>query len=142
MPRDEFEQMKDKVQRLMGEFFRDMRPLSYQPERSFHPPMDIYETEDSLVVIMEIAGMKKDDFQILLDEDLLTIAGTRSESSPARKTRLHQMEIDYGDFERTLRIPFPLKAEGIKAKYNEGFLLVTIPKKKEVKSLNVEVKIQ
>jgi len=142
MPIDDFDQMRNRIHRLMGEFFKDVKPLGYQPERSFHPPMDICETEGSLVVVMEIAGMKGDDIHVYFEEDLLVISGTRTESNSFPKTHLHQMEIDYGYFERTLRIPFPLDADEIKAAYREGFLFVTIPKKRESVSQAVEVKIQ
>jgi HSP20 family protein len=141
MAKDDFEQIREKVHQLVGEFFRDFRPLAYQPERSFHPPMDVYETEESLMVIMEIAGMKKEDFQVFIQEGLLSISGTRTEFAPSPKTRLHQMEIDYGYFERTLRIPFQVKAEEIKATYRDGFLIITVPKRSESVSKTVEVKL-
>lgn len=142
MPRNDFDQMKDQVHRLMGEFFKDLKPLGYQSERSFHPPTDIYETEDDLVVIMEIAGMKTEDIHVVFEKDTLSITGMRTESPSSPKTRLHQMEIDYGDFERTLRIPFPFKVEEIKATYRQGFLTVTVPKLKEPIAKIVEVSIR
>jgi len=83
----------------MGEFFKEVKPLSYQPKRSFHPPMDIYETGDSLVIVMEIAGVRGEDIQVLFEKSLLAISGTRTEFSPSPKTQLHQMEIDYGYFD-------------------------------------------
>lgn len=141
MAKDEFEQIRDRVHQLVGEFFRDLRPLAYQPERSFHPPMDVYETEKNLMVVMEIAGMKKEDFQVFIQEDLLSISGSRTEISPSPKTRLHQMEVDYGHFERTLRIPFQVKSGEIKATYRDGFLIITIPKKSESISKTVEVNL-
>jgi HSP20 family protein len=142
MPIDDFDQMRNRIHRLMGEFFKEVKPLGFQLERSFHPPMDIYETEGSLIVVMEIAGMRGDDIQVFFEKDLLVISGTRTESTSFPKTHLHQMEIDYGYFERTLRIPFPLNVDEIKATYREGFLFVTIPKKRESVSQAVEVKIQ
>jgi HSP20 family protein len=138
---DDFDQMRNRIHRLMGEFFKEVKPLSYQPKRSFHPPMDIYETGDSLVIVMEIAGVRGDDIQVLFEKSLLSISGTRTEFSPSSKTQLHQMEIDYGYFERTLHVPFSLNVDEIKATYREGFLMVTVPKKKESVSKAVEVKI-
>jgi len=142
MLKDNFDRMRDQIHRLMGEYFKEMKPLGYQPDRSFHPPMDIYETEDNLIVVMEVAGMKVEDFQILFEKDLLSISGTRAELHSAPKTRLHQIEIDYGNFERTLRIPFPLKGEDIKAAYHQGFLIITAPKAKEPSAKTVEVSIR
>jgi HSP20 family protein len=127
MDREDFGQMRNQIHRLMGDFFKDAKPLGYQPDECFHPPMDIYETED---------------IHVLFEKDLLSISGMRTEYSSSRKTRLHQMEIDYGNFQRTLHIPFPLKTDEIRANYHEGFLIVTVPKKKEPVSMTVEVSIR
>jgi len=135
----DFDRFKDQIQRLMGELFKEVRPLGYQPDQSFHPPMDIYETEENLVVVMEIAGMKPEEIQVIFEKDTLSISGVRTEPSSSPKVRLHQMEIDYGKFQRTLRIPFPLKTEEFKATYRQGFLIITVPKVKEPISQKVEV---
>jgi len=140
MQTDDFDKMRHQIHRLMGEFFKEAKPLvGYQPDQCFHPPMDIYETEENLVIVMEIAGMRTEDINVFFEKDRLSISGTRTEASPTPKTRLHQMEIDYGYFERTLRIPFPLKLDEIRATYRDGFLVVTVPKKKEPISKTVEV---
>jgi HSP20 family protein len=142
MPPKEFDQFKDQVYRLMGDMFKDAKPLGYQPDQSFSPPMDIYETEENLVVVMEVAGMKAEDIHVTFDRDTLSIWGSRIEPSSPPKTRLHQMEIDYGRFQRTLRIPFPLKSDDFKATYRLGFLMITVPKAKGPVSFNVEVNIR
>jgi HSP20 family protein len=140
---DDFDKMRNQIHRLMGEFFKEAKPLvGYQADQSFHPPMDIYETEENLVIVMEIAGMRTEDINVLFEKDHLSISGTRAETCPTPKTRLHQMEIDYGYFERTLLIPFPLKVDEIRATYREGFLMVTVPKRKEPISKAVEVSIR
>jgi len=137
--RDDF---KDQVFRLMNEMFKDAKPLGYQSEPSFSPPMDIYETEENLVVVMEVAGMKAEDIHVTFDQDTLLIRGFRSEPASPPKTRLHQMEIDYGRFQRTLRIPFPLKSDEFKATYRLGFLVITVPKIKRPVSFSVEVNVR
>jgi HSP20 family protein len=142
MPPKDFDQFRDQVYRMMNDMFKGAKPLGYQPDRSFSPPMDIYETEDHLVVVMEIAGMKAEDIQVTFDKDILSISGFRREPSSPSKTRLHQMEIDYGKFQRTMRIPFPLRSDDFKASYRQGFLAITVPKIKESVSLNVEVKVR
>jgi HSP20 family protein len=140
---DDFDKMRNQIHRLMGEFFKEAKPLvGYQADQSFHPPMDIYETEENLVIVMEIAGMRTEDINVLFEKDHLSISGTRTEACPTPKTRLHQMEIDYGYFERTLRIPFPLQVDEIRATYRDGFLVITIPKRKEPISKTVEVSIR
>jgi len=142
MPPRDLDQFRDRVYRMMSDMFKDAKPLGYQPDQSFSPPMDIYETEDHLVVLLEIAGMKTEDIHVTFDKDVLSISGFRKEPSSPPKTRLHQMEIDYGRFQRTIRIPFPLRSDDFKASYRQGFLVITVPKIKEPVSLNVEVKIR
>jgi HSP20 family protein len=142
MPPKDFDQFQDRVYRIMSDMFRDAKPLGYHPDQSFSPPMDIYETEEHLVVLLEIAGMKTEDIHVTFDRDILSISGFRKEPSSPPKTRLHQMEIDYGKFQRTIRIPFPLRSDDFKASYRQGFLVITVPKIKEPVSPNVEVKIR
>ena len=142
MPPKDLDQFKDQVYRLMSDMFKDAKPLGYQPDQSFSPPMDIYETEENLVVVMEVAGMKAEDIRMTFDKDILSIWGFRKEPPSPPKTRLHQMEIDYGRFQRTLRIPFPLKSDEFKASYRLGFLMITVPKVKRPVSFNVEVNIR
>ncbi|HYB19815.1 MAG TPA: Hsp20/alpha crystallin family protein [Thermodesulfobacteriota bacterium] len=137
-PKD-FDQFQEQIHRLMGDLFKDVRPLGYQPDQSFNPPMDIFETEDHLVVIMEIAGMETGNIHVTFEKETLSISGTRAEPPSSPKTRLHQMEIDYGRFQRTLRIPFPLKTDEFRATYRQGFLVVTVPKEKEAAFHKVEV---
>jgi HSP20 family protein len=142
MPKKGTDEMRDQIQRMMGDLLRDVRSLGYQTDPSFHPPMDVYETENELVVVMEIAGMRAEDIHVVFEKDTLAISGERVEGSLAPKTRLHQMEIDYGDFYRSLYIPFPLKGDEIRAVYRQGFLTVTIPKRKETGPMVVEVNIR
>jgi len=142
MPKKGMDEMRDQIQRLMGDLLKDVKPLGYQTDPSFHPPMDVYETENEIIVVMEIAGMRAEDIRVVLEKDTLAISGERVESGSSPKTRLHQMEIDYGDFYRTLYIPFPLKADEIRAVYRQGFLTVTIPKRKENGAKVVEVNIR
>jgi HSP20 family protein len=142
MPPKDFDQFKDQVYRLMSDMFKDAKPLGYQPDQSFSPQMDIYETEENLVVVMEIAGMKAEDIHVVFDKNTLSIWGSRSEPSSPPKTRLHQMEIDYGRFQRTLRIPFPLRSDDFKATYRLGFLVITVPKVKGTVPVKMEVNIR
>ncbi len=139
MRKEDFDKMRGQIYRLMGGYLKDWKPLAYQEDQAFYPPMDIYETEDHLVVVLEVAGMKPEEFQVAFEKDRLSIRGKRIEICSQPKTRLHQMEIDYGKFQRTLRIPFPLKTDEFKATYRQGFLMITVPKVKEPASRKVEV---
>ena len=116
---------------------------SDQPEKSFmiveaigwqvriqshiwSPPTDIFEFENSFVVRVEIAGMHRQDFNIQFEGNYLIIWGTRRDK-PDRRA-YHQMEVRYGEFSTVVAIPGPVLADQANAEYNDGFLIVTLPK--------------
>ncbi len=93
---------------------------------TWRPPTDVYEREDSLVVRVEIAGMKEEDFTIQLDSNILTIRGVRQDSSDRRS--YHQMEINFGEFFTAVELLIPVDAQSVRAEYLNGFLWVILPK--------------
>ena len=92
----------------------------------WRPPTDVYETRDSIVVKVEVAGMVEDDFAITFAERTLVIAGVRHD--PSAKLGYHQMEIFYGEFRTEVYIPETIDPDSIDASYKDGFLLVVLPK--------------
>ena len=99
--------------------------LAYQ-DQSWRPPTDVYETDDSIVVKLEVAGMSEDDFEITFADRTLMIRGARHD--PSEKVGYHQMEISYGEFRTDIDVPLQINADGIEASYHNGFLLITMPK--------------
>ena len=93
---------------------------------AWRPPTDVYETEDAFVVRVEVAGIREDDFSIHLDGRLLTVRGVRTDTTERRA--YHQMEIRFGEFSIELEMPVAVAAEKVGAVYNNGFLLLTLPK--------------
>jgi HSP20 family molecular chaperone IbpA len=104
----------------------DTRWVLPQHGRIWRPPTDVYETDDSIVVKVEVAGMSEDDFTITYSDQYLIIAGIRRD--PAAKLGYHQMEIPYGEFRTDAYVSKAVDADGIEASYEDGFLLVTLPK--------------
>lgn len=90
------------------------------------PPTDVYEVEEAVIVRVEVAGMREDDFMIRLDGRLLTIRGTRPDF-PERRA-YHQLEIPFGDFISEVELPVPVMPEKIEAVYQSGFLKLVLPK--------------
>jgi HSP20 family protein len=86
----------------------------------------VYETRDSIVVKVEVAGMVEDDFAITFAERTLVIAGVRHD--PSAKLGYHQMEIAYGEFRTEVYIPEVVDPDSIEASYKDGFLMVVLPK--------------
>jgi HSP20 family protein len=97
-----------------------MRPHSWRP------PTDVYESDEAIVVRVEIAGMREADFSISLDERSLQIRGVRPDN-PERRA-YHQMEILFGEFSTEVQLPYAVEADKVEAIYRDGFLRIVLPK--------------
>ena len=93
---------------------------------AWRPPTDIFEIENTVVVRVEIAGMREEDFAIELDGRNLTVRGSRQDI-PERRA-FHQMEIHFGEFAIELELPNYIEVDQVQAVYSEGFLRILLPK--------------
>jgi len=101
--------------------------VSWQVRSSiWSPPADVYETEESFVVRVEVSGMKDSDFEVAIENNVLMIGGYRPDLNERRAYR--QMEIRFGKFEIAVEIPIPVEIERSVAEYKDGFLIVQLPK--------------
>jgi HSP20 family protein len=127
--------MEREMQQLSDEAFRGFFDVpTGGAGRFWQPAVDIHESEEHLIVKIEIAGAKPDDLQVSLspDDRVLTVAGVRSEGPQDREGRIrcHQLEVYFGPFERSIPLPgVPVDHQGIAAVYKEGFLTVTLSKR-------------
>jgi len=103
------------------------------------PPADIYETAESVVVVVEIAGIKDQDVEISVEGNTLTIRGQREDRQRHPRRLYTQMEICCGPFQRILTLPAEVDADKATAIYDEGFLEVVLPKVK--RQVNRQVRI-
>jgi HSP20 family protein len=102
------------------------RWVSSRQQHTWCPPTDVYETGESIIVKVEVAGMEEEDFAISLDGRNLTISGVRRD--PGTKLAYQQMEIAYGQFESHVQLLRAIDEDRIEATYKNGFLLVRLPK--------------
>ena len=93
------------------------------------PPTDVFETDDLIVVQVEIAGVQQDEFSVSLHNRRLVITGTRADRGPVRRA-YHQMEVHFGEFRAEVDLPVAVDERGVEANYSDGFLCVTLPKAK------------
>jgi HSP20 family protein len=113
----------DPFAELYGEFAERLQGDRWQPD------VDVFETEQGVVVRAEIAGIRSEDLRVTVDGQVLRISGVRRASEPPDVVRLHQMEIASGPFERRVRIPVGFDREKVSAHLAEGFLTITLPKR-------------
>jgi HSP20 family protein len=122
----EFGQQRQGQQRSSRELATGQHWLAMRTSNPWRPPTDVYETDEYLVVKVEIAGMGEDDFDISLQRRDLIITGHRRD--PSDKLAYQQMEIHYGDFETSVRLPWPVDVPSVEATYQQGFLNIVLPK--------------
>lgn len=105
------------------------------------PPLDLYQTSDNVVAVLEIPGIRKEDIDISLHDGMLTIAGER-QSQPVESENAERSERFSGKFRRSISLPARVDAGKVSASYKDGILLVTLPKAEEAKPKKVEVTVE
>ena len=93
---------------------------------TWRPPTDLYETEESCIIKVEVAGMRDEDFEVAFENNILIIRGHRPDLN--EKRAYHQMEIRFGWFEIAVEIPVVVDIEKSVAEYKDGFLVIILPK--------------
>ncbi len=107
-------------------------------EGPFVPELNIYETDKAFEITVELPGMSKEDFDISLDNNVLTISGERK-AHEENGRRYHRVESRFGTFSRSMPLPNVIDAEKIEANYENGVLAITIPKLKEKAGRKIKV---
>jgi len=110
---------------VYGETFSNLR-WGMPNETIWRPPTDVYETDESAVVIVEIAGLAEGDYQVALLGRMLVVSGERRD--PAEKLAYQQMEIRYGKFRTQVHLPWALETAAQTAVYEDGLLRITLRK--------------
>jgi HSP20 family protein len=125
---DELERMYSEMHRMIRRFVPAEQWNDILQHRGWRPPTDVYETDTSAVVRVEIAGVDGKDIEISFANRILTVTGTRRD--PADKLTYQQMEIKYGVFRSDVFLPWTVKEKDIEASYENGFLVIVLPKAK------------
>ncbi len=94
----------------------------------WRPATDAYETEDSFIVQMDLAGLEPSQIEVLADEENLLVRGMREESAAEGKKHYHKMEIRVGPFARRIPLTVPVDPSSAQARYRNGFLYVSFRK--------------
>lgn len=118
--------------------FSKMRAIGWQVgihSYAWSPPTDVFETDASFVVRVEVAGMDASDFTINAEDNFLVISGIRSE--PPERRAYRQMEIRFGEFSTAVELPLGVDVSKADADYVDGFLNIILPK---LKPTNIDIK--
>jgi len=133
--------LRNEIDRLFDSPLDALTSSSQQFLNGWLPTMDLYEDRDHLVLKAELPGMRKEDIDISLHGDVLTISGERKEEETLDKAETYRAERFLGRFQRTLTLPVAVNASQVQASYKDGILTVTLPKAEEAKPKQIQVNV-
>jgi HSP20 family protein len=122
----EVHEMQRRMDRLLSEFVPFREPMMQLGGPHWCPAVDVYETDEAAVVLVELPGVDVNKVEVLLQGDILHISGERHLPTSGCARR-HQLEINTGHFERAVRLPFPVDADRVEASYRDGMLSIHCP---------------
>jgi len=138
----EMEREFSKLFNSFGRRFLDTNSKEELDNIVWMPLADISEDKDNFSIKMDIPGIKKDDVKISFSDGQLSISGERKEEKDSKDTTFHRVERTYGKFYRSFNLPQKIRYDQIEAVFNDGQLLVTIPKSEEAKPKEIEIKVK
>ena len=136
-PAREMMTLREAMDRLFDDAFT--RPISMTGNLSL-PAVDMYQTDDELVVKAAVPGVKAGDVQISVTGDVLSIKGETRLKEESKDKAWHIREQHWGSFERRIMLPTDVVADKAKAEFEDGILTITLPKAEEVRPKTITVK--
>jgi len=109
---------------------------------SWVPPVDIYETEETIVLSAELPGMKKEDMSVEIKDNTLTIKGERKFERENEAKNYSRIERSYGTFQRVFTLPHLVQQDKVKARYENGILEIILSKAEEGKTKHIKVEVE
>ena len=131
------QELQRRMDRILSEFIEFRQPMMQVTGRYWYPAVDIYETDNTVVVLAELPGVDVNKVDVVLQGDILHISGERHLPTGGCARR-HQLEINTGSFERTVRLPYAVDADRIEASYRDGMLMITCP---QLKREPIEIRV-
>jgi HSP20 family protein len=140
-----FERMEDMMEdffkRPFGRsFWSGMPRISEGVEPS--PSVDIFEKGDDVIVKSDMPGMTKEDIEVNLTDDSITLSGERKKEEKVEEKNFYRLERSYGSFRRTFALPSEVRSDKAKASFKDGVLEVRIPKSESAKQKEKKIRIE
>ena len=125
---------------IFDEFFNDL-PAKFESKLNV-PAVNIHETENAFIMELNVPGRKKEDFQIGLENGLLTVSFEKKAENKTDDQKVIRREFSYQSFKRSFNVEENIDTDAIEAKYENGILVLTLPKKEAAKPSRKEINIQ
>jgi HSP20 family protein len=135
----ELDQLTNRLSQMFEPVSSNPTPFS---SGAWMPAVSVEESENELILIAELPGMKPTDVDVQLENSVLTIRGTKTEyrKEGEENRRYHVWERSYGSFERSFRLPYTVRADDISAGFEDGLLRIRMPKAPEARTRRIEVR--
>ncbi len=130
--------LREAMDRLFDDAFT--RPINLRDGGWSAPAVDMYQTDDEVVVRAALPGFKADEVQINVTGDVLTLRGEMKQQEEKKERAWHIREHRWGSFERSIALPTDVRADKAVADFENGVLTITLPKAEEVKPKTISVK--
>ncbi|HZH34778.1 MAG TPA: Hsp20/alpha crystallin family protein [Pyrinomonadaceae bacterium] len=133
--------LQDEVNRLFSSSFSRSGAGEDQMMRgAWNPSVDIFENKDQIVLEAELPGMKPEDVEISIENNVLTLHGERRFEKKDENDNFHRVERSYGSFTRSFTLPPTVTSENASAEFQNGVLKLTLAKREEAKARRIEIK--
>lgn len=141
-PSHEFTSLGNRINRMLNDVFAGS-DWQYPDNAvaSWVPPVDVLEEKDGIRILAELPGVKPEDVQIAIENNVLTIKGTKQQQTEEKTEQVRRYERTYGSFARTFTLPATVDAANIKATYENGVLTVTLPKVEQAKPRQIQIEV-
>jgi HSP20 family protein len=140
-PLEQLTRLHDEMDRMFAAPFTELS-RGGQFFNQWAPALDLFEDKDNVFVKAEIPGMKKEEIEVSLHENALTISGERKVEQKHEEAENYRSERFFGRFSRSVVLPVPVESEQVKASYKDGILTVTLPKSEQSKPKQIEVNVK
>jgi HSP20 family protein len=131
---------QDEMNRVFNDFFRSGNGgEAGWGLRTWNPPVDIYETDDALVLKAELPGVSKDDVSIEVHQNTLILRGQRKHEAEVKEEHYHRVERAYGTFQRSFVLPTTVDQDKVQATFKDGVLELHLPKSEAAKPKRIAI---
>ena len=131
--------MQERMNRMFEDAGRGWRGDEPSSTTTWSPSVDIYETENEILVQAELPGVDRKDISLNLEKNVLTLKGERRFEKETKQENYHRIERAYGGFSRSFSIPATVEEDKIRADYKDGILKIALPKKEQVKAKQIQI---
>ena len=129
----------DRLQREMNRLFDDYYPARMRRAPGY-PAMNVWASDEGLLITAEVPGVKPGEIDVSVVGDTLTLSGDRKPDELDEGARYHRQERGYGNFTRSIQLPFPVDVKKVEAAFKNGVLNISLPRAEEDKPKKIAVK--